>query len=132
MRKHTSESEFSKLNESLPRVDIIYGHAQHNPDVVASAVKNGAKGIVMAGVGNGNLFPQTEAALIEARKKGLVIVRSSRVAIGGTTPDAEVDDRKNGFIVSDSLNPQKARVLLCLALTKTNDREQIQEMFYKY
>ena len=132
VRKHTSESEFSKLNESLPRVDIIYGHAQHNPDVVASAVKNGAKGIVMAGVGNGNLFPQTEAALIEARKKGLVIVRSSRVAIGGTTPDAEVDDRKNGFIVSDSLNPQKARVLLCLALTKTNDREQIQEMFYKY
>lgn len=127
-RKHTYNSVFSvdKL-EDLPRVDIIYGHANNGPDVCC-----GAKGIVHAGVGNGNLYPETMAGLIEASKKGVLVVRSSRVGSGRVTLDAEIDDAKYGFVVSDSLSPQKSRILLMLALTKTQNDKEIQQMFFEY
>lgn len=60
------------------------------------------------------------------------MVRSSRVPTGATTQDAEVDDAKYGFVASGTLNPQKARVLLQLALTQTKDPKQIQTMFNQY
>jgi L-asparaginase len=132
-RKHTYNSEFSVENlEDLPRVDIIYGHANNSRTFVDAAVGAGAKGIVHAGVGNGNLYPETMEGLIEARKKGVLVVRSSRVGSGRVTLDAEVDDAKYGFVVSDSLNPQKSRILLMLALTKTQNTDEIQQMFFEY
>ena len=75
-----------------------------------------------------NLFP----VLTEARKKGILVVRSSRVPTGPTSLDAEVDDAQYQFVASQELNPQKARVLLMLALTKTTDWKQIQEYFNEY
>ena len=59
-------------------------------------------------------------------------MRSSRVPTGPTTPDAEVDDNKYGFVASQELNPQKARILLMLALTKTKDPKIIQTYFNQY
>lgn len=132
-RKHTVNSEFdvAKL-EDLPRVDIVYGHPNDTDVMVKAAVNAGAKGIVHAGMGNGNPFPLTQDALAEAVKKGVVVARSSRVGSGSTTLEGEVDDAKYGFIASNTLNPQKARVLLMLGLTKTNDKKALQKMFLEY
>jgi L-asparaginase len=130
VRKHTVNSAFdiTKIKE-LPRVDIIYSHSNDNPDFVNVAVKNGAKGIINAGMGNGNPFPSALEALGEAVKAGVVVVRDSRVGSGETTLNGEVDDGKYGFLASDNLNAQKARVLLMLALTQTTDKAKIQEFF---
>ena len=130
VRKHTVNSAFdiTKIKE-LPRVDIIYSHSNDNPDFVNLAVKNGAKGIINAGMGNGNPFPSALEALGEAVKAGVVVVRGSRVGSGETTLNGEVDDGKYGFLASDNLNAQKARVLLMLALTQTTDKAKIQELF---
>ncbi|GAA8270147.1 type II asparaginase [Helicobacter pylori] len=131
LRKHTTESEFSilELKTPLPKVDIIYTHAGMTPDLFQASLKSHAKGVVIAGVGNGNVSAGLLKAMQEASQMGVLIVRSSRVGSGEIT-SGEIDDK--AFITSDNLNPQKARVLLQLALTKTNDKEKIQEMFEEY
>ena len=130
LRKHTVASEFNiKDFKSLPRVDIIYAHPQDVSDFVETAVQKGAKGIVVAGMGNGNLYPDTEAALAKASEAGVIVVRSSRTGSGSTSVGSEVDDAKLGFLTADNLNPQKARVLLMLALSKTSDKAKIQSFF---
>ncbi len=131
LRKHTIESEFSlsQLKTPLPKVDIIYTHAGMTPDLFQASLNSHAKGVVIAGVGNGNVSAGFLKAMQEASQMGVVIVRSSRVGSGGVT-SGEIDDK--AFITSDNLNPQKARVLLQLALTKTNNKAKIQEMFEEY
>ena len=130
LRKHTVASEFNiKDIKALPRVDIIYGHAQDSGDLVDAAVQKGAKGIIVAGVGNGNLYPDLQAALAKASEAGVIVVRSSRTGSGSTSVSSEVDDAKLGFLTADNLNPQKARVLLMLALSKTSDKAKIQSLF---
>ncbi len=131
LRKHTTESEFSilELKTPLPKVDIIYTHASMTPDLFQASLKSHAKGVVIAGVGNGNVSTGFLKAMQEASQMGVLIVRSSRVGSGEVT-SGEIDDK--AFITSDNLNPQKARVLLQLALTKTNNKEKIQEMFEEY
>lgn len=129
-RKHTKNSDFDITKiESLPRVDILFNHPNDNPDFANIAVKNGAKGIINAGMGNGNPYPSVLEALGNAVKSGVVVVRDSRVGSGETTNPGEVDDVKYGFLTSDNLNAQKARVLLMLSLTKTNDPKKIREYF---
>jgi L-asparaginase len=132
-RKHTTSTPFdvSTLSE-LPKVGIIYNYANASDLPVKALVDAGYEGIVSAGVGNGNLYKTVFDTLATAAHEGTVVVRSSRVPTGYTTRDAEVDDGKYGFVASGSLNPQKARVLLQLALTKTKDPKQIQEMFNQY
>ena len=133
-RKHTVDTEFdvSKL-DSLPQVDIVYGYANMNRIAVDAFVNAGDKAIVHAGVGDGSLArPAVEPALIEARKKGVIIVRSSRVGNGIVARNGEAKDDELDFVVSDTLNPQKARILVMLALTKTSDTKEIQRMFYTY
>ncbi len=95
-------------------------------------VDAGYAGIVNAGVGNGNIHKSIFPILEKAAKSGIAVVRSSRVPTGATTKDAEVDDAKYGFLSSGTLNPQKARVLLQLGLTKTKDVKKLQEYFDKY
>lgn len=135
LRRHTKDSEFDITNlKELPKVDILYAHAQDNEALVEVSVKSGAKGIVMAGMGNGSLFPSVENALAKANESGVVIVRSSRVGSGTTSVGTGVKlyDEKYGFLPADTLNPQKARVLLMLGLTKTSDKEKIKEFFKTY
>ncbi|WP_263363435.1 type II asparaginase [Helicobacter pylori] len=131
LRKHTTESEFSlsQLKTPLPKVDIIYTHVGMTLDLFQASLNSHAKGVVIAGVGNGNVNAGFLKAMQEASEMGVVIVRSSRVGSGEIT-SGEIDDK--AFITSDNLNPQKARVLLQLALTKTNDKAKIQEMFEEY
>ena len=133
-RKHTADTEFDVTNlDKLPDVDIVYGYANMNRIAVDAFVAAGDKGLVHAGVGDGSLArPAVEPALVEARKKGVVIVRSSRVGNGIVARNGEAKDDELDFVVSDTLNPQKARILLMLGLTKTSDTKEIQRMFYTY
>ncbi len=130
LRKHTLESAFDIAQiHDLPRVDIIYSHANDHADLIQSVLQHGAKGIVSAGMGNGNLYPSVLEALANAVKKGVVVVRSSRVGSGFITRPGEIDDSQYGFISGDNLNPQKARVLLMLALSQHANRQRIQDYF---
>jgi L-asparaginase/Glu-tRNA(Gln) amidotransferase subunit D len=117
---------------SLPRVDIAYTSANVDPTAVNAFVAAGAKGIVHAGVGDGSLPVKVRPALSAAHDKGIVIVRSSRVGQGIVARNGEANDDQLDFVVSDTLNPQKARILLMLALTKTTNTKEIQRMFYTY
>ena len=100
----------------LPRVDIVYSHANMDAAPIEDAVKRGAKGIVLAGVGDGNSSKSAIDALAAAAKQGVVVVRSSRVGSGFVNRNVEVNDDELGFAVSLDLNPQKARVLLELLI----------------
>ena len=90
------------------------------------------KGIVLAGVGDGNSTDAVIAALSDAAKKGVVVVRSSRTGSGLVVRNVEVNDDKLGFVASMELSPQKARILLMLGLMKTTDPKKIQQMFMEY
>jgi L-asparaginase len=132
-RKHTRDSEFSvKGVDKLPRVDVIYITADVSPDLITSAVDNGARGIVTAGVGNGNMTGPAMEAVKAAAKKGVVVVRSTRVTSGLVGRNVEANDDEIGSVASAALNPARARVLLKLALLKTSDPAKIQEYFYTY
>ncbi|WP_137937147.1 type II asparaginase [Chitinivorax sp. B] len=132
-RKHTTESEFDISDlESLPAVDVVYAYANSNRVALDAFVKAGVKGVIHAGMGNGSFSEPMKAGLIDARKEGVVVVRSSRVGNGVVARNGEARDDELDFVVSDSLNPQKARVLLMLALTKTTSTKDIQRMFYSY
>jgi L-asparaginase len=102
--------------EQLPRVEIVYSHANMDAVQIEDVISHGAKGIVLAGVGDGNTSKEALDALQQAAKKGIVVVRSSRVGSGFVNRNVEVDDDKNGFVVSEDLNPQKARVLTQLLI----------------
>jgi L-asparaginase len=133
VRKHTADTEFDVMNlDALPAVDIVYGYANMNRIPIDAFVAAGDKGIIHAGVGDGSVAAQVKPALVEARKKGVIIVRSSRVGNGVVVRNGEANDDELDFVVSDTLLPQKARILLMLALTKTNDTKEIQRMFYTY
>ena len=131
--KQGAASEFSVDGlAKLPRVDILYAHANMSADLINAAVENGAQGLVIAGVGDGNMTTQAIDALTKAAKRGVVVVRSTRLPMGIVLRNNEVDDDKLGFVASGELNPPKSRVLLLLALTKTKDPKRIQQMFYEY
>jgi L-asparaginase len=132
-RAHTKATPFTvKEGQVLPRVDVIYAHAGMSPDLIDAAVANGAKGLVIAGVGDGNMTTPALEAVKRAIAKGTVVVRSSRVGEGFVRRNIEVEDDKIGTVASQELNPSKARVLLKLALTLTSDKKKIQEFFDTY
>ncbi|MCY8473772.1 type II asparaginase [Bacillus halotolerans] len=130
-RKHTKDTDFSVSSlDKLPQVDILYGYQNDGSYLFDAAVNAGAKGIVFAGSGNGSLSDAAEKGAVSAVKKGVTVVRSTRTGNGVVTPNG--DYVKNGLLASNSLNPQKARILLMLALTKTDDPKKIQDYFNEY
>lgn len=133
VRRHTIESEFSLESVTgFPRVDIVYAHAGMGRGLIDAAVAAGAKGIVIAGVGDGNLSAAAVAAAATAAERGIAVVRSSRTGGGVVERSIEIDDDQLGFITAEELNPQKARVLLMLGLVRTRDPVALQELFYRY
>jgi L-asparaginase len=133
LRRHTADTEFdiSRL-DTLPRVDIVYGYANASRVPVDAFVAAGAQGLINAGVGDGSVHKDVMPGLTEARKKGVIIVRSARVGSGIVARNGEANDDELDFVVSDTLNPQKARILLMLALTKTASTKDIQRIFATY
>jgi len=128
LRKHTIHTPFNvNTLRELPRVDIVLGYVGADEVLVTALLGAGAKGIVLAGTGAGHISPSAEWALRKAYQDGTVIVRSSRTGTGRVLPQAPHD-----FIAADNLSAQKARILLMLALTISNDRAEIQDMFFNY
>jgi L-asparaginase len=114
----------------LPRVDIIYSHSNMLPDEVTDALKRGCRGIVLAGVGDGNTSKAVVEALSDAARKGIIVVRSSRVGSGFTVRNAELNDDQLGTVAALDLNPPKARVLVQLLLANNiSDPMKIQQEF---
>jgi L-asparaginase len=131
--RHTVDSEFSLDGvTALPRVDIIMAHENMDGALIDAAVAAGSRGLVIAGVGNGNMTQSAVNALAAQAKKGILCVRSSRVATGRIGRNVELDDDKLGFVASLDMNPQKARVLLRLALLGKRNVADVQRLFDEY
>ena len=131
--KNTVNSEFSvDKNTVLPRVDVIMATENMDGVLINAAAAAGAKGIVIAGVGNGNMTAPALTALAAQARKGIVGVRSTRVTTGEVGRNVEVKDDSLHLVASLAKNPQKARVLLRLALLKTTDLATIQRYFDEY
>jgi L-asparaginase len=131
VRRHAPDTEFdiSAIAE-LPRVDISYSYAGGDGVAARAFTAAGAKGIVAAGFAPGFCPPDEIEALTEAAKQGIVVVQSTRAGSGRTFRGTRL--RQAGFLIADNLNPQKARILLALALTVTSDPETIMRMFRTY
>lgn len=133
LKKHTTESEFDiREITQLPRVEILYQYAGTDPqllDYMLREVK--PDGLVIAAVGDGS-FPQTMRERLENRSEETVIIRASRTGDGIVIRNGEVDDDTFYTATANNLNPQKARILLMLALTKTKDINQIQQIMDRY
>ncbi|BDB24356.1 glutaminase-asparaginase [Cupriavidus sp. TA19] len=132
-RPHTLQTEWDidKIDK-LPEVAVVYAYGNVNPASIDAAVKNGAKAIVYAATGNGSVGDYMVEPLKAARAKGVQIVRASRTGSGVVIRNAEQPDDKYDWIVTDDQLPQKARILMALALTKTNDPKALQQIFWKY
>ncbi len=133
LRTHTTKSVFDVTKfENLPKVDIIYAYAGSDASIIDRFVESGSKALILAGVGDGNINKESLEKLKEARKKGVIIVRSAHLGGGVVAPNVEINDDEFDFVTADNLSPQKARVLVMLALTRTNEVKRIREMFGAY
>ena len=134
-RRHTAASEFDLTGATtLPRVDIVYSYVEPNPVLIEALIEDGVDGIVLAGTGAGTVSRRERAALDRVSELPAgsrpIVVRSNRTGSGRVVPLPAYDDR--GMVAGDTLNPQKARILLMLALTKTRDIDEIRRMFREY
>lgn len=114
----------------LPRVEIVYMYADASADYIDHLIKQKVDGIIIAGVGNGNFSKAFTDAVKRATAAKIIVCRASRCLSGRVVLDGEVNDDELGTIVSDDLNPQKARILLMLGLLKTKERKQLQQYFF--
>lgn len=132
VRAHTYKSSLSQLHiTDLPEVAIVYSYAGASSDMIDAIVQSEKfKGIVVAGTGAGLVSPAELEALQRATRRGIVVVRSSRVGNGRVVPIKPFENKP--FIAGDDLLPQKARILLMLSLFITDDLLKIQNMFNTY
>ncbi len=132
VRKHTYQTEFDVDGLSdLPKVYIVYAYEGADDLVVRALIDAEAPGIVIAGMGAGGAGGQVQQeALMEASRQGSIVVSSTRAGSGRVIRTSR--HREAGWVAADNLSPHKARILLQLALTKTNDPEEIQRMFDAY
>jgi L-asparaginase len=130
-RPHTAATEFDVAAlASLPRVDVVTSYVGADGAMIDAAVAAGARGIVSAGTGAGRPTPLEDEALTRARERGVVVCQSTRVGSGRVVASPAL--RKRGLVAAGDLQPWKARVLLALALTRTQDPVEIQRMFDTY
>ena len=132
-KRHGASSEFDiDAIETLPLVSIVYGSGNMYPGAYKAAVEAGAKAIVNAGTGNGSVPGYLVDTLKDVRAQGTVVIRSARVGDGFVLRNAEQPDDKYDWVVAHDLNPQKAKILAAVALTKTSDTKELQRIFWEY
>lgn len=134
-KRHNNNSEFNIddiKGDALPIVQIVYGSGNMLPDAYLAYAKAGAKAIINAGTGNGSVPNYLVPTLTQLQKQGVQIIRSSRVPQGFVLRNAEQPDDKYGWVVAHDFNPQKAKLLAALALTKTKDPKELQRIFWDY
>jgi len=130
-RRHCPDTEFDvRAATDLPRVDIAYSYAGADGTAIAAFLAAGARAIVSASLAPGITTAAEMDALLEARRRGVLVVLSTRAGSGRVLRRTVF--RERGLIVADTLTPQKARVLATLALTVTDDVERVQRMFDDY
>ncbi|MDO8373950.1 MAG: asparaginase [Polaromonas sp.] len=133
VKRHTAQSEFNIDEfEALAPVDIVYGYGNVPRTLVDTVGKLGVKALIHGGTGNGSVANRVVPALQEVRAKGVQVIRSSRVPEGFVLRNAEQPDDKYDWVVAHDLNPQKARILAAVALTKNLDSKQLQRVFWEY
>ena len=129
---YVTEFDIDGIDKLAP-VEVVYGYGNMNDSAYRAFAKDGVKAIIHAGTGNGSVGKQIVPVLQELRSQGVQIIRSARVAGGGfVLRNAEQPDDKYDWIVTDDQLPQKARILMALALTQTNDSKALQQVFWKY
>jgi glutamin-(asparagin-)ase len=127
-----SEFDIDKIDALAP-VEIAYGYGNVTDTAVKALADKGAKAIIHAGTGNGSVAARVVPALRELRGKGVQIIRSSHVNAGGfVLRNAEQPDDQYDWVVAHDLNPQKARILAAVAMTKTQDSKELQRIFWEY
>jgi L-asparaginase len=130
-RRHAPDTEFDiRPLDALPRVDVAYSYAGSDGAAVRAFVAAGAKGIVSAGFAPGMSTPAELEAMRDAAARGVTVVMSTRAGSGRVFRGKRLTDA--GVLTADNLNPQKARILLALALTRTRDPAEIERMFATY
>jgi L-asparaginase len=130
-RKHTTATEFDVRGlDDLPRVDVVVSYTGADGTMIDAAVAAGARGIVSAGTGAGRPTPAEEAALERAHQQGVAIVQGTRVGSGRVVRSPAL--RKRGWVAADNLQPWKAKMLLALGLTVTQDADRLAQMFETY
>ena len=132
VKRHTAQSEFNidEIN-ALPQVDIAYGYGSV-PASSYEAIGKGAKAIIHAGTGNGSVADRVVPTLQKLRADGVQVIRSARVPAGFVLRNAEQPDDKYDWVVAHDLNPQKARILAMVALTKPLSAADLQRVFWEY
>lgn len=133
-KRHTMDSEFNiDQIDTLPKVEIVYGSGNASPTAYEAYAAAGAEALIHAGTGNGSVSSAVVPTLRALHAKGIQIIRASRVTGGGfVVRNAEQPDDQYDWVVAHDLNPQKARLLAALALTKTHDAKSIQRFFLEY
>ena len=133
-KRHTAWSEFN-IDEiiALPNVQILYGAGNMNPELYQTAVRTGAKAIIHAGTGNGSVANYLVDTVRAVRAGGVQVVRSSRIGEGFVLRNAEQPDDKYDWVVAHDLNPQKAKILAAVALTRPGmTSAELQRIFWEY
>lgn len=132
-KRHTVNSEFDiDTIDALPDVSIVYGSGSMNMALYDAAATPGVKAIINAGTGNGSVPNYAVDKLKSIRDKGVLVIRSSRVADGIVLRNAEQPDDKYDWVVAHDLNPQKAKILAAVALTKPQTTAELQRIFWEY
>ena len=132
-KRHTMGSEFDIDSiDKLPEVQIVYGSGNMSLEMYDAVARSGAKAIVHAGTGNGSVANYAVDKLRALRSQGLQVVRSSRVGDGFVLRNSEQPDDKYDWVVAHDLNPQKAKILAAVALTKSSDSKELQRVFWQY
>jgi glutamin-(asparagin-)ase len=132
-RPHTTQTEFDidRIHD-LPDVQIVYAHANMNRAAYDALAAAGAQAIIHAGMGAGNVPEYIRDALSELRERGVFIVRSTRTGSGAVVRDGPLSDDHYDWLAVDDQNPQKARLLMALALMQTDDTAELQRIFWTY
>src|SRR5690606_10026506 len=102
-----------------PRVDVVTSYIGADGTAIDAFVAAGARGIISAGTGAGRPTPAEDEALDRARAAGVTVCISSRVGSGRVVRSPGL--KRRGFVASGDLQPWKARMMLALALTVTED-----------
>jgi L-asparaginase len=131
LRRRAPDTEFDiAALDVLPRVDVSYSYAGADGTAVRAFAAAGARGIVSAGFAPGFSAPGEAEALKAAVAEGIVVVQSTRAGSGRTFQSSRL--KAGGLLIADNLNPQKARILLSLALTRTREPDEIMRIFQTY
>lgn len=131
VRRHTVGSEFGGMDfASLPKVEVVYAYRDAPGYLIDAMVANGVKGIIVDGTGAGSPTTSQTEAIKRAQEKGVVVVATARTH-GGRVQDTP-RRREAKIVPGDNLMPEKARILLQLALTKTSDLSEVTRIFNEY